>query len=256
MPLRVLICDERALVSDGLRALLSTEPGIEVVGTSAGANQALALAESQKPHVVVTGLRLGGMHGSEFIRRLRGNHKEPTPPVVVYAVGELDEVMADVIRAGANGVLSDQAGRTELVMTIRAVAAGKAMLGPDAASRMLTWFRRTNATIKDALPMAQSLTLREREVLLLTAQGLSVEDIAVKLFISGATVRTHLYRLRGKLQLRDRAQLVSFAYEAGLMTAEGSAAARAAEPDARLISPPGQPGKARRRPTPPRPRWV
>ncbi|GAA2463807.1 LuxR C-terminal-related transcriptional regulator [Winogradskya humida] len=219
MALRVLICDERALVSDGLRSLLSAEQDIEIVGTTSVASQGLSLAESQKPNVVVTGLRLRGMQGSEFIRRLRGSREEASPPVVVYAVGELDEVMADVIRAGANGLLSDQSGRSELVMTIRAVAAGQAMLGPDAARRMLTWFRRTNAPVKDALPMARSLTVREREVLILTAQGLSVEDIAVKLFISAATVRTHLYRLRGKLQLRDRAQLVSFAYEAGMMTA-------------------------------------
>jgi DNA-binding NarL/FixJ family response regulator len=253
--LRVLICDERALVSDGLRALLSTEQDIEVVGTPAGANQALALAESQKPHVVVTGLHLGGMNGNEFIRRLRGGREEPTPPVVVYAVGELDEVMADVIRAGANGLLSDQAGRTELVMTIRAVAAGKAMLGADAARRMLTWFRRANATVKDALPMARSLTRREREVLLLTANGLSVEDIAVKLFISAATVRTHLYRLRGKLQLRDRAQLVSFAYEAGMMAAEGAAVDQAAAPNAQSVSAPEQ-NRAMRPSAPTRPRWA
>jgi DNA-binding NarL/FixJ family response regulator len=215
----VLICDERVLVGDGLRALLAAEPDVEIIGPAPSAAQGLLLIESHQPDVIVTGLRLHDMHGSDFIRHLRAGRDEAYPPIVVYAVGELDDVLADVIRAGANGVLSDRAGRAELVLTVRAVAAGQAMLGPDAARRMLTWFRRTSAPVKDALQHSATLTVREREVLVLTAQGLSVADIAAKLFISTATVRTHLYRLRGKLHLRDRAQLVSYAYEAGMMSA-------------------------------------
>ncbi|WP_433649979.1 LuxR C-terminal-related transcriptional regulator [Micromonospora zamorensis] len=221
MSLHVLICDERSLVSDGLRTLLEGEADVTVVGVTGSGGEAIALTRNQQVDVLLTGLRLRDMSGSEFIQGLREGAAEPHPPIVVYALGDLDQSMADLVRAGANGLLSEDASRAELLMAIRAVASGHAMLGPPVARRMLDWFRRSNEPLGVPYPaVANSLTGREREILLLTAQGMSADDIAGKLFISVATVRTHLYRLRCKLQLRDRAQLVSFAYRTGLARAE------------------------------------
>jgi len=221
--LRILVCDERPLVGNGLRTLLAAEPDMEVLGATDSGSQAIYLVRSKHPDVVVTGLRLRGMTGADFLLQLRGKNDELEPPIVVYPVGDLKTTLADVIRAGVNGVLSDDAGRAELVSAVRAVARGHALLGPAVARRILDWYRTTDTPVDKALsPAVSRLTGREREVLLLTAQGLSVEDISNRLYIGVATVRTHLYRLRSKLQARDRAQLVSFAYQAGLMRPAGT----------------------------------
>jgi DNA-binding NarL/FixJ family response regulator len=181
------------------------------------------MVRSKHPDVVVTGLRLRGMTGADFLLQLRGKDDELEPPIVVYPVGDLMTTLADVLRAGVNGVLSEDAGRVELVLAVRAVARGQALLGPRVARRILDWYRKTDGPVDKTLsPAVARLTTREREVLQLTAQGLSVEDISRRLYIGVATVRTHLYRARSKLQLRDRAQLVSFAYQAGLMTPAGA----------------------------------
>jgi DNA-binding NarL/FixJ family response regulator len=223
VPLRIVVCDERPLVGNGLRTLLASEPDIEVLGTTESGPHAIALARAKRPDVVVTGLRLRGLTGLDFILQLRGKGHGPGPAIVVYPISDLDGTLAEVIRAGVNGVLSEDASRTELVLAVRAVARGQAMLGGRVARRVLDWFRKSGSPVDEALwPMVASLTSREREVLLLTAQGMSIEDVAGKLYIGVATVRTHLYRLRSKLQLRDRAQLVSFAYQAGLMTSSGA----------------------------------
>ncbi|MER7460434.1 response regulator transcription factor [Micromonospora sp. NPDC126480] len=217
MSLRVLICDERTLVSDGLRTLLEGESDVEVIGGTGSGAEAVELVRDSQPDVLLTGLRLKDMSGSEFLQRLREGGAEPHPPVVVYALGELEDSMVDLVRAGANGLLAEDASREELLIAIRAVASGHAMLGPPVARRMLDWFRSSNDPVGVPYPaVANNLTGREREILLLTAQGMSADEIARKLFISVATVRTHLYRLRCKLQLKDRAQLVSFAYQTGL----------------------------------------
>jgi len=218
--LRIVVCDERPLVGSGVRTLLASEPDIEILAITDSGPQAVALARSKHPDVVVTGLRLRGLTGLDFILQLRGRSSEPEPPIVVYPISDLEGTLAEVIRAGVNGVLSEDASRTELVLAVHAVARGQAMLGNRVARRVLDWFRESGAPADGTLsPMLARLTSQEREVLLLTAQGMSIEDIAARLYIGVATVRTHLYRLRSKLQLRDRAQLVSFAYRAGLMTA-------------------------------------
>ncbi|MDO3685975.1 response regulator transcription factor [Micromonospora sp. C28ISP2-4] len=218
MALRVLICDERPLVTAGLQRLLSAEPDFDIVGVADSGVHALMLVRSERPHAVVTGLRLRGMSGTDLTRRLRGDNEQTNPPVVVYAVEGSEETHTEVLRAGANALLSDDASREELVLAIRAVTRGQAMLGPSVARRLLDWFRKHETEQPRPLdPLAMTLTTREREILLLTAQGLSVEQIASKLYIGVATVRTHIYRLRCKLQVRDRAQLVSFAYQAGLV---------------------------------------
>jgi DNA-binding NarL/FixJ family response regulator len=219
MTLRVMLCDERPLVLDGLCSILGREDDIAVVGTASSGMQAIMLARQHKPQVVVTGLQLEYMHGVDLIRKLHKENLDPKPRIIVYALTDVDETFADVLHAGASGLLADDASREELAMAIRAVARGQAMLGPRVAQRLMEWFREqdTPARAKADLPVGTVLTPREKEILLLTAHGMSTEDIAEELFIGAATVRTHLYRLRCKLQLKDRAQLVSFAYRAGLV---------------------------------------
>lgn len=217
MSLRVLICDERTLVSDGLRTLLEGETDVQVIGGTGSGAEAIVLAREGRPDVLLTGLRLQDMTGGEFLRRLREGGAELCPPVVVYALGEITDSMVDLVRAGANGVLAEDASKAELLIAVRAVASGHAMLGPPVARRMLDWLRSSDDPVGVPYPaVANNLTGREREILLLTARGLSADEIAGRLFISVATVRTHLYRLRCKLQLKDRAQLVTFAYQTGL----------------------------------------
>ncbi|HLL65854.1 MAG TPA: response regulator transcription factor [Micromonosporaceae bacterium] len=224
MPLRVLLCDERPLVLDGLRSLLSREQDIDVVGTTGSGMHAIMLARQHLPQVVVTGLHLEHIAGVDLVRKLRKEDLDPAPRIIVFAVTDIDEALADVLHAGASGLLADDASREELALAIRAVARGQAMLGPRVAQRLMEWFREhdVHSKMKVAMPVAAALTPREKEILLLTAHGMSTEDIAEELFIGAATVRTHLYRLRCKLQLKDRAQLVSFAYRAGLVDQPGS----------------------------------
>ncbi|GLI01813.1 response regulator [Phytohabitans aurantiacus] len=218
MVLRVLICDKFLVVRNGLRALLESEPDVEVVDTTDSGTHAIMLARMARPHVVVTGLELLGLNGVELIRQLTKDDRGPAPRVVVYSIGDADDAVSEVLHAGASGILTKDAGKGELVSAIRAAANGEAMLAPAVAQRLVDWFRRRDTQPDTTLrKVVGTLTPREREVLLLLAEGMQPEDIAVKLYIGVTTVRTHIYRLRGKLDLKDRAQLVSFAYRAGLM---------------------------------------
>jgi DNA-binding NarL/FixJ family response regulator len=218
MVLRVLICDKLLVVRNGLRALLESEPDVEVVDTTDSGTHAIMLARMARPHVVVTGLELRELSGVELIRRLTKDDHGPAPRVVVYSISDADDAVSAVLHAGASGILTKDAGRAELVSAIRAAANGEAMLAPAVAQRLVDWFRRRDTQPDATLgKVVGTLTPREREVLLLLAEGMQPEDIAVKLFLGVTTVRTHIYRLRGKLDLKDRAQLVSFAYRAGLM---------------------------------------
>jgi DNA-binding NarL/FixJ family response regulator len=218
MVLRVLICDKLLVVRNGLAALLDAESEIEVVDTTDSGPHAITLARTARADVVVTGLELLGLSGADLIRQLTRQDRGPAPRVIVYSMSDTDDAVSEVLHAGASGVLVKDAGRDELVYAIRAVANGEAMLAPAVAQRLVDWFRQRDTRPEAALNnIVGTLTPREREVLLLLAEGMQPEDIAGKLFIGVTTVRTHIYRLRGKLDLKDRAQLVSFAYRAGLM---------------------------------------
>jgi DNA-binding NarL/FixJ family response regulator len=217
--LRVLLCDERPLVLDGLSSLLHREHDIDVVGATGSGMQAMILARRHQPQVVVTGLHLQHIQGLDLLRKLQKENLDPPPRTIVFALTDIDETLADVLHAGASGLLADDASCEELAFAIRAVARGQSMLGPRVAQRLMEWFREfdVQSKAKVDLPVGTILTPREKEILLLIAHGMSTEDIAEELYIGTATVRTHLYRLRCKLQLKDRAQLVSFAYRAGLV---------------------------------------
>lgn len=218
MVLRVLICDKLLVIRRGLRALLETEPDIEVVGLTDSGPQAITMARAARPNVVIAGLELLGLSGVELIRQLTRPDHGPAPRVIVYSMNDTGDAVSNVLHAGASGVLVEDIGQEELAYAIRAVANGEAMLAPSVAQRLVDWFRRRDTQPEASLSrIVQTLTPREREVLLLLADGMQPEEIAGKLFIEVTTVRTHIYRLRGKLDVKDRAQLVSFAYRAGLM---------------------------------------
>ena len=218
--LRVLICDKSEVVRTGLRALLTGVPDIEVVDDTDSGLHAVILVGRLRPDVVVTGLELLSLTGIDLVRRLSAAGDAPAPRMVVYSSTDAEESVAEVLHAGASAVLLQDAGRAELVAAIRAVANGEAMFAPAVAQRLVDWFRSRDTRPEPALHReAEALTPREREVLLLLAGGLQPDEIAGRLYIGVTTVRTHIYRLRGKLGMRDRAQLVSFAYRAGVMYA-------------------------------------
>jgi DNA-binding NarL/FixJ family response regulator len=218
MSVRILICDELPVVREGLRTLLDSVPDIEVVDTTGSGMEAIMLSRSLRPDVVLTDLRLEGMPGLEMIRRLSKEGPDPKPRVVVFAMGDTDETMSDVLHAGASGLLGKDASLPDLVSAIRLAARGQTTLAPVVAQRLVNWFRDRRSPSEVVLePMVSSLTPRERQVMLLIARGLSTDEIARELTIGVATVRTHVYRVRCKLGARDRAQLVSFAYRSGIM---------------------------------------
>jgi DNA-binding NarL/FixJ family response regulator len=219
MSLRVLICDETRLIRDGLQSLLDAEADIDVIGSTDSGLHAMMLTRDRRPHVVVTGLALRGISGVELIRRLAREQAEP-PQVVVFAADEDEALLNDVLAAGATGLLNRDATREELTSAVRAAARGQPTLGPRITLMLLDCFRERGTRVRlDKQPLLTGLTRREREVLLLIAKGLSTEEVAEELCIGTATVRTHVYRLRRKLSVRDRAQLVSFAYQAGVALA-------------------------------------
>ncbi|GAA4608195.1 hypothetical protein GCM10023195_31910 [Actinoallomurus liliacearum] len=216
--MRVLVCDRLSIVRHGLSALLAAEEDIEVIDETGSGIDAMVLARRHQPHVVVTGLALDGISGLELVRRLNQEDLDPKPRVVVLSMMENEDTISRVLHAGANGLLVKEVTREQLGSAVRAAADGQTMLAPQVATRLVDWFRRQEAPTETPLQSeVESLTAREREVLTLFARGLSIEDVAAELFIGTTTVRTHVYRLRCKLGLKDRAQLVSFAYRAGLM---------------------------------------
>lgn len=218
MAVRILICDEVPLVRHALRTLLDSAPDIEVVETTGSGMEAIILTRRLRPDVVVTDLRLDGISGLEMIRRLRKEELDPRPSAVVLAVSDTDDAMGDVVDAGASGILGRDASPADLMSAVRLAARGQTMLAPAIAERLVSWFRERRGLSGILVqPLVASLTPREREVMLLTARGLSPEEIAGELAIGVATARTHIYRVRCKLGARDRAQLVSFAYRSGLM---------------------------------------
>ena len=222
MLLRVLICDGNRLIRDGLESLLGAESDIEIIGTTDNGLRAIMIARDRRPHVVVTGLDLQNISGTELIRRLGREQLDPLPRVVAFTSDENEATLSGILTAGANGILTRDASREELTSAVRAVARGQAVLGPLVTQLVLDWFREHGPHAEPMLGSDIScLTAREREVLLLISRGLSTEDVAERLCVGMATVRTHIYRLRCKLNLRDRAQLVSFAYRTNivLMTA-------------------------------------
>ncbi len=219
--IRVVLADDQALVRAGFRSLLETEDGIEVVGEAGDGAEAVALARQAEPDVVLMDIRMPGVDGLEATRRITGDRELAAVRILVLTTFELDEYVFEALRAGASGFLVKHTEPAELVRAVRVVAAGEALLSPSVTRRLISEFASRPARAGVTPPEMTVLTDREREVVALVAQGLNNEEIANELVVSPATARTHVSRAMMKLHARDRAQLVVFAYQSGLVAPAG-----------------------------------
>jgi DNA-binding NarL/FixJ family response regulator len=211
---RVLICDDQALVRSGFRAILETRPDLEVVGEAENGVEAVALAERRSPDVILMDIRMPIVDGVEATRQLVA--KGSAARVLILTTFDLDEYVHAAIRAGASGFLLKDVKPADLVHAIHVVAAGEALLAPTVTRRLLERFATTLPVGDHTGKGLAELTTRETEVLRLLAGGLSNAEIAAKLVLSEATVKTHISNILRKLRLRDRVQAVILAYETGL----------------------------------------
>jgi DNA-binding NarL/FixJ family response regulator len=215
MSIRVLLCDDQALVRSGFRMILEARPDLEVVGEAEDGLQAVELAVRSEPDVILMDVRMPNIDGVEAIRRIVAAGSEAR--VIVLTTYDLDEYVYDAIRAGASAFLLKDVRPTQLVEAIRIVAAGDALLAPSVTRRLLDRFARSLPGREPAPAALSSLTEREVEVLRLLASGMSNAELAEHLFVSEATVKSHISNILRKLGVRDRVQAVILAYEAGLV---------------------------------------
>lgn len=219
-PIRVLIADDQRVMRDGLSMLVGLIEGVEVVGTAADGVEAVALAESQRPDVVLMDLRMPRLEGADATRQIRA--ALPNTQVVVLTTYADDDALFPALRAGALGYMTKDASAEEIEQAVRAVAAGQTHLDPAVQQRLVAAVADARAPAQASPPDApEDLTPRELEVLKLIAAGLSNAQIAQELVVSGATVKTHINRIFYKTGVRDRAQAVRYAYEHGLTETAG-----------------------------------
>jgi DNA-binding NarL/FixJ family response regulator len=215
--IRVLVADDQDLVRIGLRTLLDSEDDLRVVGEAADGLAAVALAAEHRPDVVLMDVRMPGIDGIEATRRIAADPELAGTRVVVLTTFEIDAYVFDALRHGASGFLTKDTKPVELIRAIRLVAAGEALLSPSVTRRVVREFATRPSRVLKPHPQLDTLTDREREIVALVGEGLSNEEIAERLTVSPATARTHVSRSMIKLAARDRAQLVVFAYQSGLV---------------------------------------
>jgi DNA-binding NarL/FixJ family response regulator len=212
--LRVLIADDQELVRDGFRLILEAS-GIEVVGEARDGREAVYLARRRAPDAVLMDVRMPGVDGLQATRELAGPEVVDPIAVLILTTFDLDEYVLEALRAGASGFLLKDAGREQLVEAVRAVARGDALIAPSVTRRLIERF--VERSLEPVPPELDELTPRELEVLRLIARGRSNAELASELTISETTAKTHVARILAKLRLRDRVQIVVFAYEHGLI---------------------------------------
>ena len=220
MTIRVVVADDQELVRAGFCVILGAADGITVVGEAANGAQAVALAAEHKPDVVLMDVRMPEMDGLEAARLITSwadGSGRPAPKVVMLTTFDLDDYVYAALRAGASGFLLKDSPRADLISAVRAAAAGDALLAPSVTRRLIEAFARRPPETTPSPSQLLSVTAREREVLMLMARGRSNAEIATALFVSEATVKTHVGSLLAKLGLRDRVQAVILAYETGLI---------------------------------------
>jgi len=217
MSIRVLIADDQAVFRRGFRALVGDEPDLEVVGEAEDGIQAVALARRRQADVVLMDIRMPRMDGLEATRQLAGPGVEETVNVLVLTTFDLDEYVFGALRAGAAGFLLKDAEPQALLDAVRTVARGQGLIAPEVTRRLIARFADISPDTSRE-PLLEELTDREREVLLLIAQGHSNAEIAQLLVVEEATIKSHVSRLLSKLQLRSRVQAVILAYETGLVS--------------------------------------
>jgi DNA-binding NarL/FixJ family response regulator len=214
----VLVADDQDLVRVGLRTLIESEDGMRVAGEAADGLSAVALAVAERPDVVLMDVRMPGIDGLEATRRIAADPALAGTRIVVLTTFEVDEYVFDALRYGASGFLLKDTRPAELLEAIRVVTGGGALLAPSVTRTVVREFASRGPRTLKPHPRLGSLTEREREVVALVGEGLSNDEIAERLVVSPATARTHVSRAMVKLDARDRAQLVVFAYQSGLVT--------------------------------------
>jgi DNA-binding NarL/FixJ family response regulator len=214
--IRVLLVDDQALVRGGLRALLDAQPDICVVGEAGDGAAAALLAADLVPDVILMDIRMPGVDGLTATKSISADARLADVRIVMLTTFDLDEYVFEALRSGASGFLVKDTEPVELIRAVRAVASGDALLSPR-ATRSLVEEYAARAKPADLSPELDFLTDREREVMALVAAGLSNDEIGERLYISPTTAKTHVSRAMIKLGARDRAQLVVYAYETGLV---------------------------------------
>jgi DNA-binding NarL/FixJ family response regulator len=215
--IRILLADDQALIRSGIRSLLDAEDDIEVVAEAADGRQAVELALEHRPDIVLLDIQMPVLDGVEATRQIVADERLDSVRVVILTNFGLDEYIFQALRAGASGFLLKDTEPTALLEALRVVMRGDAIMSPSVTSRLVSEFV---ARPPDALAATgmESLTNREREVVALVAHGLSNDEIAESMVLSPTTAKTHVSRAMIKLGARDRAQLVVFAYQAGLVS--------------------------------------
>jgi DNA-binding NarL/FixJ family response regulator len=227
--IRVVVADDQALVRGGLRVMVDSAPDLQVVGEAADGAEAVDVVAREQPDVVLMDIRMPVLDGLEATRRVLAAHGPPPAPpdggpgvrVLVLTTFDLDEYVFGALKAGASGFLLKDTPPAELLRGIRTVAAGDALLSPSVTRHLIEEFVRRPGPSAHRPPQLDALTDREVEVLALVARGWSNAEVAAALSVTPATAKTHVSRLLMKCGARDRAQLVVFAYESGLVTPPG-----------------------------------
>ena len=216
-PVKVLIADDQALLRGSFRMLVDMAPDVTAVGEAADGAEAVELAIDRQPDVVLMDVRMPGMDGIEATRRICADPRTEQVKVLILTTFDIDSYVYSAIRAGASGFLLKDTPPQELLTAIGVIAEGQGLLAPTVTRRLIGEFARL--PVPDETPDAHldGITAREREVLTLVTRGLSNTEIAQRLYVSPATVKTHIGRLLSKLHARDRAQLVIVGYETGLV---------------------------------------
>jgi DNA-binding NarL/FixJ family response regulator len=217
--IRLLIVDDQELVRTGFRLFLETQDDLEVVGEAGDGAEAIERARELRPDIVLMDIRMPRMDGVEATARLTAARIEPPPRVLVLTTFDLDEYVFGALRAGAAGFLLKDAPREQLLEAIRVVHGGEALLSPSITRRLIEDFAARTDPLEPPTALLDALTPREREVLVLVARGFSNGEVAKRLVVTEATVKSHVGSILMKLDLRDRVQAVVFAYEHGIVTA-------------------------------------
>jgi DNA-binding NarL/FixJ family response regulator len=217
--IRVLLADDQTLVRSGFRELLARTEDIEVIGEASDGTEAVARARAERPDVVLMDIRMPVMDGLEATRTIAADRRLSAVRVIMLTTFDLDEYVFEALHAGASGFLLKDVEPDDLRNAVRVVAGGEALLSPSVTRRLISEFISRPGDRREWPRELNELTEREREVLVLLAEGLNNREIADRLFISPATAKTHVSRILLKLDARDRAQLVVIAYHSGLVKA-------------------------------------
>ena len=221
--LRVLLVDDQALIRAGFRMILEAQPDMEVVGEAADGQTAITIARRVRPDVVLMDIRMAGLDGLEATRNLLDGASAAPPRIIILTTFDLDDYVYAAMHAGASGFLLKDVTPEHLVGAVRTVAVGDALLAPSITRRLVERFARPASAVAGSADALGALTSREHEVFRLVARGLSNAEIAAELVVSEATVKTHVASILSKLDLRNRAQVVVLAYEAGVVKPAGEA---------------------------------